>query len=107
MLISPLFLPRSTSGAFLIGPTLIAPDNVNPLNIGETSIEIAWNDNSPDETGFEVWSSTDGASYSLLDSVDPGETSYLNSGLTANTRYYYQVRAIKGAQRSAFSTPIS
>jgi CSLREA domain-containing protein len=64
---------------------------------------LTWTDNSDDETGFEIWRAIGNGSFTLVDTVDPNSTSYDDQGLTCNTGYSYQVRAIKGVDQSEFS----
>lgn len=67
-------------------------------------IKLSWSDRSADETGFEVWRSTsENGTYTLVTTTAANITTYTNTGLTANTRYFYKVRAIKGAQQSSYS----
>jgi hypothetical protein len=81
------------------GPTVKAPSNTNAVAESESRIDISWQDNSPNESGFEVHRSTAGASgaFTLLGSTGAGGTSHSDAGLTASTQYCYKVRAFKTA----------
>lgn len=59
-----------------------------------TQIDLSWTDNVPNETGWEVWRSTTGATgaFALLASLAPNVTSYSNVNLTPVTEYCYKVR---------------
>ena len=58
--------------------------------------ELTWNEYvnfDPPLQGYEVHASADGAPFSLLSTVAPGETSYTHTGLSPNTHYAYFIRA--------------
>jgi hypothetical protein len=100
-------LEASATGAG--GPTVKAPSNGSAVLASESRIDVRWQDNSPNETGFEVHRSTGGASgaFTLLGSTGAGVTSHSDAGLTPATQYCYKVRAFKRADGktsySAFS----
>jgi len=91
------------------GPPVNAPSNTSASAVSESRIDVSWQDNSDNETGFEVHRSTTGASgpFALLTSTAANVTSYGNVGLTPSTEYCYQVRAFRTTGRrtsySAFS----
>lgn len=66
-----------------------------------TAVNLSWNA-SPGATGYDVYRSVNHSAYSLLQSTTA--TSASDSGLTADTTYLYQVRAVAGAAASAFVT---
>ena len=84
-----------------------APSNLTATATSTTEVTVTWTDNSSDETGFEIWRSTTGASgtYTLLSAAAANSTSANETGLTPGTQYCYQVRALGGggAPPSAFS----
>ena len=68
--------------------TALAPDQV----------ELTWNDNSSNESGFRIDRSVSSDFRSLQTvTVPAGTTRYVASGLKANTRYYFRVRAVAPA----------
>ncbi len=79
------------------GPTVKAPSSPTAIALSESQIDVAWQDNSTNETGFEVHRSTGGASatFALLASTAAGVVSYSNVGLTPSTQYCYKVRAFR------------
>jgi large repetitive protein len=98
--------------AFLNAVVLQEYDNtvqlVRPIQLfaepgSPDKIKLTWSDRSANETGFEIWRANSGGSYSLLTTVPANTTTYTNTGLTGNTRYYYRVRAINGAITSDYS----
>jgi predicted esterase len=88
---------------------ILGPSNLHTNAITRNSVALAWTDNSWNETGFEVWRATDasGGTYAKLATLAAGSTSYKDSSLTANTTYYYTVRAMKGTLPSTYSNPVA
>jgi serine protease len=83
----------------------LPPSNLTALAISSTQINVTWNDNSSDETNFQI-QRCQGAgctNFSALATVGANVTSYNNTGLTAGTSYRYRVRAIKSGAQSAYS----
>jgi YD repeat-containing protein len=85
-----------------------APSNLTATADSTSQITLRWTDNSNNETGFKVERSTDGgATFSLLATVGAEVASYPNSGLTANTTYFYRVKATNGVGDSSPSNTVS
>src|SRR5205814_1331481 len=59
------------------------------------------------ESGFLVERSADGTTFAQIATVGAGVTSYHNTGLTANTTYYYRVRSYNSAGDSGYSNTAS
>jgi hypothetical protein len=74
-----------------------APSGLSAGAASTTQINLAWQDNSPNETGFEVHRSTTGptGTFTLLASTAANVTSYSNQGLTPGTQYCYEVRLFR------------
>ena len=64
---------------------------------GPNQINLSWQDNSPNETGWEVHRSTTGANgvFTLLATLPANTTFYVNTGLTQQTEYCYMVRSFR------------
>jgi len=84
-----------------------APSNLAATAISSSEIDLAWTDNSSDETGFEIERSLDGSSFAWLASVGANTASYPNTGLNPATTYYYRVAASNSAGNSAYSSTAS
>jgi len=84
-----------------------APSSLAASAVSSSQINLSWNDNSTDESGFSIERSTDGTTFATLTSVPPDTTSYSNSGLAAATTYTYQVKAFNGNGSSADSNTAS
>jgi chitodextrinase len=84
--------------------SILSPSNLKAAGKSRNSIQVSWNDNSSNETGFEVYrSSTIDGQYSLLTTTAANTTSYTNSALSVNTTYYYKVRAVATGLQSSYS----
>lgn len=70
-----------------------APSNLSAVASSASQIDLSWDDNSDNETGFEVQRSTNGVTWVPLVTKAINVTSHSDSGLAYNTSYYYRVRA--------------
>ncbi|MEO7034043.1 MAG: fibronectin type III domain-containing protein [Polyangiaceae bacterium] len=89
-----------------------APSELTPQVASATSIQLLWNDNSTDETGFNIyWSTTTDkpATPSLQQPVD--STSAIADGLVSQTPYNFWVESYNSAGVSTaitgVATPVS
>lgn len=81
-----------------------APTNLTATGLSNTIVNLAWNDNSNNESGFEIWRSyTRNGIYIRSNLVPRGYTSYNDSSCEANTKYVYKIRAYNASTTSAFS----
>ena len=102
----------STARSFktALGPPPAAPSGLSATALSSTRIDLAWTDNSDNETGFKVERKKVGTtSFAQVGIVGPNITSFSNAtGLTANTQYIYRVRAYLGTTlNSAYSDEAS
>ncbi len=79
------------------GPTVKAPSNTNAIAVSESRIDVSWQDNSTNETGFEVHRSASGpnGTFTLRAFTGANITSYHDTGLEPLTQYCYEVRAFR------------
>ena len=69
---------------------------------------MAWTDNSNNEDGFKIERSPNGtSSWTQIATVGPNVTTYSNTGLTRNTRYYYRVRSYNALGNSGYSNTVN
>lgn len=81
------------------------PSSLSATATSSSQIDLAWTDNSGDETGFEVERSTDGVNFSLVATAAANATAYAETGLSGNTTYHYRVRATNAHGDSPASNP--
>ncbi len=81
--------------------TPAAPSGLTAINVYITSATLSWTDNSDDETGFKIESSTSSSTgpFTQIATTAANATSYTPS-LTAGTTYYFRVAAYNGAGNS-------
>lgn len=82
----------------------VAPTNLKASSKSKTSIGLTWTTNAASPTSNEIWRSTSSTgTYTLVATVAGNVNSYVNTGLTQNTKYYYKVRTIKSGTPSNYS----
>ncbi len=86
---------------------LTAPASPQAIVIGTGTVQLFWTDNTPNETGFEIFRATNGGEYDFFKLVSAGTTSYTDAGLAPNTNYDYQIRAVNNTEVSDYTSPIS
>jgi hypothetical protein len=84
-------------------PAPAAPSSLVASAASTTQINLAWNDNSTDESGFLIDRSTDGIHFTQIASLPVNVTSFSDFGLNPGTAYTYRVRATGAAGNSSFS----
>jgi hypothetical protein len=93
----PLEPAPPTAFAAAAGVKVNAPSSPQAVAASYAQIDFSWQDNSSNETGFEVHRSTTGATgpFSLLGATGSGQVAYSDGGLTPSTAYCYQARAFR------------
>lgn len=86
-----------------------APSDLSAAAISSTRIDLAWTDNSTNETGFRIERKTGaGGTYSGIAAVGSNITTYSNTtGLAAGNTYYYRVQAINSSASSGYTNEAS
>jgi hypothetical protein len=84
-----------------------APSNLTVKNLTSNSNRLSWIDNSTDETGFKIYASQNGSTWTMIGNVGANVTSVDNTGLRRNAVYYYQVQASNTVGDSAVSNVAS
>jgi len=82
---------------------VLNPADLRVLNITQHTVKLQWQDRSANETGFEVWRANNTGVYAKVAGLPAGTVTYTDSKLTANTDYYYIVRAVKDSTYSDYS----
>jgi hypothetical protein len=80
------------------------PTGLSATAISTTEINLSWNDVAG-ETGYKLERKTgSGGTYAQIATPAQNATSYSDSGLTAETTYYYRIRATNSAGDSDYSS---
>jgi hypothetical protein len=80
-----------------------APTNLRVAAYAASEIDLAWDPNSFNETGFQVERSTDGVNFTQIATTTV--PSYKDTGLASGT-HYYRVRAVNAAGNSPYSNTL-
>ena len=80
-----------------------APDNLSTTVVSSSVINLAWSDNSSDETGFDIERSLDGVNFNRFATTGANTNSFSDTGLAESTTYHYQVLAYNLIGDSAYS----
>src|SRR2546426_11289931 len=97
----PLFGPN----AALVRP----PASLTASAVSHDQIDLTWQDNAPNETGFELYRSSPEPSGPFTRQATTGSsvTNYSDAGLTPKTQYCYKVRAFKTSGPNTSYSPYS
>jgi Zn-dependent metalloprotease len=74
----------------------LAPSGLTATPVSSSRVNLAWVDNSTNESGYQIERSTDGVSFAQIAQVGVNVTSYASTLLSAGTLYSYRVRAYEG-----------
>ncbi|OPX85469.1 MAG: Exoglucanase B precursor [Pelotomaculum sp. PtaB.Bin104] len=80
-----------------------APSDLSATALSSSRIKITWEDNSNNETGFKIERKRSGGTYSQITTVGANVTTYTDSSLSDDIRYYYRVRAYNAYGNSDYS----
>lgn len=69
-------------------------------------LSLSWKDNSDNESGFEVERSSDGVSFSALDSVGADVTAFVDTSVLPGLPYHYRVRAFNEFGYSGYTNVV-
>lgn len=81
----------------------VAPASLAVKIVSSSRLDLAWTDRATNEEGFLVERSLDGVQFTQVAVLGINARSYSSTGLSANTRYYFRVRAFNAAGNSAYS----
>ncbi len=90
--------------ALCLKPSVVAaPTGLTTTAVSENRIDLSWNDQSNNESGFRIERAIREGDFTEIASVGANVTSYQNNGLSTGTKYQYRVRAYTNAENSLFS----
>jgi hypothetical protein len=98
--------PIETNSAPATAPP-VAPSRLQAQAVSSDSILLVWQDNSANESGFEVQGRTAGGTYGSLGTTSPNVAGVFIEHLLPGTEYFFRVRAVNDAGSSAFSNEAS
>lgn len=85
-----------------------APSNLTATALSASSIQLNWKDNATNEDRMIVERSVNFSNaFQAIATLPANSTSFLNTGLTPGTRYFYQIRAANDAGASLPSNAAS
>ena len=85
-----------------------APSSLSAAVASSSQINLTWTDNASNETGFKVYQSTNGTTFSLIQTINTANTAAYNvTGLAASTQYWFKVTAFNGSGESGYSNTVN
>jgi subtilisin-like proprotein convertase family protein len=78
-------------------------DNLVISCISSNSVQLNWSENATNEVGIVIYRSTDNVNFTFLTQLPANTTGFLNTGLVANTTYYYRVFTVTEGRLSAIT----
>jgi hypothetical protein len=94
-----------SSSCLVAGPA--APSSLSAVAVSGSQINLSWQDNSGNETGFRVERRLGSGSYQVVNSTASNTTSYSDTGLSSGSTYYYRVQALGSPANSSYSNEAS
>jgi N-acetyl-anhydromuramyl-L-alanine amidase AmpD len=79
------------------------PTSLTATATSSSQINLAWVCAAGNEDGFKIYRSTDGTTFAQVATAGINATTYSNTGLVGNTKYYYKVYSYNTAGNSAAS----
>ncbi|MBI4976279.1 MAG: T9SS type A sorting domain-containing protein [Spirochaetes bacterium] len=94
----------------LAGPAVIAPPaDLSALAVtmlSPTNARISWSDNASNESGMNIYRSTNGITYVLLATAAVNATNYIDTTIAYGSAYYYRAAATNSFIESARIGPV-
>ena len=91
-------IPSNVASGITDGPSALFTTAVS-----RSSIALGWTDNSSRESNYRIERSRDGLSYTQIAIGGLNVRTFLNTGLRANTLYFYRVRGTMGGVNSGYT----
>jgi len=84
-----------------------APTNLDSVGATLISIEIRWNDNSDNETGFRVYRHMRATNWAPVAQIGTNITTFMDYDVAHSTTYFYIVTAFNEAGESRYSNELT
>ena len=84
-----------------------APSSLTATAASNTQINLAWTDNSSNETGFKIKRKTPEGTYAEIATIGANVTIFSDTSLTASTVYFYRIRAFNTGGHSDYPNETS
>lgn len=104
----------STPTSVVTAKTLASPDmpagepyNLRISRAFTDRIVLEWQDNSANETAFNIYRSLVPTDLGTMMTVPANSVSFIDTGLVANKVYYYRIQAVNGTVAADLSTQIN
>ena len=78
------------------------PATLSATTLSSSQVKLTWS-NVSGETGYSVWRSRDGKTWTQIAATAADVTTFTDTGLSARTTYYYRVQAYNSAGASSYS----
>jgi hypothetical protein len=82
---------------------LAAPTSLTAVALSPTRIELSWQDNANQESGYKIQRRIDGQSWALIVDLPANSTNFDDTGRSADTTYEYRVWSYASDKESNFS----
>jgi hypothetical protein len=90
---------------------VVTPSSLSATAVSSSQINLSWTDNATNETGYKIERApavnNAAGTFAQIATVGANVKTYSNTGLSANTTYYYRVRAYNTVGNSAYSNTAS
>jgi len=89
---------------------IIPPSNINFTNVVSTEIPAAssltvnWIDSATNENNYVIERSVNGTDFTVITTLGANTTTYNDTGLLPNTKYYYRIKATNSTESSVYET---
>jgi titin len=91
------------TGLVAAAPTPGVDVSLSPSADTRPKVNLNWQDNSTNETGFQIFRNLDGGTFWNVANCPANSTSFVDTNVAGGYTYHYQVRATDGTVVSDFS----
>ena len=84
-----------------------APAGLAASAVSSARVDLAWQDNVDNETGFKIERKAGAGGFSQINSIAAGATAFQDSGVQPQTAYTYRIRANNAAGDSPYTSEVS